>query len=203
MQKLRYWPSPSLRLSAPACRSTTLLALTVPNVLTGSRILLAIAGGVFFAAGVMEIPAVVLCVAAVMLDGVDGWYARRFSQCTKMGMYLDPLADKIAVAVIFAIIAAKMDSPLVWTLYALIVIREVGITVTRSYRYWKSGDPMPSGTIGKIKMVVQSTTGSGILIYAYCIRGDFAFSHYPVAMAFFIVAVLSYLSGYRYLFQRL
>ncbi|NQW99885.1 CDP-alcohol phosphatidyltransferase family protein [bacterium] len=33
-------------------------------------------------------------VFAAATDGVDGWIARRFNQCSKFGAYIDPIADK-------------------------------------------------------------------------------------------------------------
>ena len=31
---------------------------------------------------------------AASTDGIDGWVARRFNQCSKFGAYIDPIADK-------------------------------------------------------------------------------------------------------------
>ncbi len=33
-------------------------------------------------------------VTAAATDGVDGWVARRFNQCSKFGAFIDPIADK-------------------------------------------------------------------------------------------------------------
>ncbi len=33
-------------------------------------------------------------VVAASTDGVDGWVARRFNQCSKFGAFIDPIADK-------------------------------------------------------------------------------------------------------------
>ena len=33
-------------------------------------------------------------VTAASTDGVDGWVARRFNQCSKFGAFIDPIADK-------------------------------------------------------------------------------------------------------------
>ena len=33
-------------------------------------------------------------VFAAATDGVDGWIARRFNQCSKFGAFIDPIADK-------------------------------------------------------------------------------------------------------------
>ena len=33
-------------------------------------------------------------VLAASTDGIDGWIARRYNQCSKFGAYIDPIADK-------------------------------------------------------------------------------------------------------------
>ncbi len=33
-------------------------------------------------------------ITAAASDGLDGWVARRFNQCSKFGAYIDPIADK-------------------------------------------------------------------------------------------------------------
>ena len=33
-------------------------------------------------------------ITAATTDGVDGWVARRFNQCSKFGAFIDPIADK-------------------------------------------------------------------------------------------------------------
>ena len=33
-------------------------------------------------------------VTAATTDGIDGWIARRFNQCSKFGAFIDPIADK-------------------------------------------------------------------------------------------------------------
>ena len=47
-----------------------------------------------FATANLEIFAVTLCLGAVILDAMDGWYARKFSQISQFGKFLDPLADQ-------------------------------------------------------------------------------------------------------------
>lgn len=38
--------------------------------------------------------ALAVFVLAASSDGMDGWVARRFNQCSKFGAYIDPIADK-------------------------------------------------------------------------------------------------------------
>ena len=45
--------------------------------------------------------------AAALTDILDGWIARRFDQRTRLGMRLDPLADKLLINLGFVFLAAN------------------------------------------------------------------------------------------------
>jgi CDP-diacylglycerol--glycerol-3-phosphate 3-phosphatidyltransferase len=172
---------------------------TVPKVLTALRIVMAIVAGVCFAIEANERLAVILCVVAAFLDAFDGWYARTFSQCSKLGKHLDPLADKMLMAVVYMLIAFKMDSPAVWILVVLIAIRELGMTVFRVYSLRRHKKFIPANWLGKAKMIVQSTVGIAIIVYAYLWNGGFDFSPLIVIAPLVLMLFLSYYSAVIYI----
>ena len=174
-------------------------SLTVPNVLTGLRILMAVVAAACFATGVAEKQAVVLCIVAALLDAFDGWYARTFSQCSKLGEHLDPLADKLLIAVVFGVVAFKVDSFATWTLVAFIGLREVGMTVFRSYSLWRYRQFIPANRLGKVKMIVQSTVGLAIIAYMYLVGDGTGVSQVVVLPALAAILAISYLSAGVYL----
>ena len=145
--------------------------LTVPNVVTVLRILMAVLAAVCFATGRAVELAVLLCIAAALLDIFDGWYARAFSQCSHLGEHLDPLADKLLMAVVYGVIAVAMGSGVIWVLTFFIALREVAMTVFRSYSLRRHQRFIPANRLGKVKMILQSTVGLAILAYAYLING--------------------------------
>ena len=109
------------------------LQWTVPNVLTVARIGLSAAGAwLAFRAGAGA-PAVMILIAAALLDAFDGWYARAFAQSSGLGKHLDPFADKVLVGVILVWIARDAGSSLVWWLVGLSLSREVAMTLLRMY----------------------------------------------------------------------
>jgi CDP-diacylglycerol--glycerol-3-phosphate 3-phosphatidyltransferase len=176
--------------------------LTVPNLMSLGRLVMAITAALLFASGRLEVLAVALCLAGVSLDAADGWYARRYGQCSQVGEFLDPLADKFLMAVVYGVIAVKMNAAPVWALTAMIVARDLVVTVSRSVHLVRYGATYGSDRLGKAKMVVQSVAGIGILGYAYVGERSFSFSPYPVAAILLAILVLSYVSAGRYLLSK-
>lgn len=172
---------------------------TVPNVLTACRIVMAIVAGICFALEALPRFAVILCVIAALLDAFDGWYARTFSQCSKLGKHLDPLADKLLMAVVYLLIAFKMNSAAIWTLVLLIAFREIGMTLFRAYSLRRHKKFIPANRLGKAKMIVQSTVGILIISYAYLWNGGFDFAGYFAIVPLVVMLFLSYYSAVVYL----
>ncbi len=85
-------------------------------------------------------------------DYVDGKLARRATP-TKLGAFLDPLADKLVVlAGAWALVAIGRFG---WIPVMLITIREVGIQLYRSY-WSRRGLSIPARPSAKYKTLVQS-----------------------------------------------
>ena len=67
-------------------------------------------------------------VTAASTDGLDGWIARRFNQCSKFGAYIDPIADKaLLLTGVIALSFVDWGSPgwrLPWWFAALVVARD-------------------------------------------------------------------------------
>jgi CDP-diacylglycerol--glycerol-3-phosphate 3-phosphatidyltransferase len=173
--------------------------LTLPNVLTTLRIVMALVAAVLFVSHNNEKAAVLLCVIAALLDAFDGWYARKYSQCTRLGEHLDPLADKLLMAVVYAVIAWKAGSPLVWWIVGLIALREVGMTIFRAYSLRRFRKFIPANALGKAKMILQSTFGLIILGYAHFWNSGFGFPLSVVLVPLLIILVISYYSALVYL----
>jgi cardiolipin synthase (CMP-forming) len=83
---------------------------TLPNLLTSARLLLA---PFVFAAIVSGRPerALALFACAAVTDGLDGLIARTFGQCTPLGAYLDPIADKFLLSGVYLSLALAGSVP--------------------------------------------------------------------------------------------
>ena len=92
--------------------------------------------------------AIVFMVAG-LTDWLDGYLARRMNLTTRFGAFLDPVADKLMVAVTLVLIVQADPSPLVAISAAVIVGREITIA---SLREWMA-------EIGQRKKVAVSNLG--------------------------------------------
>jgi CDP-diacylglycerol--glycerol-3-phosphate 3-phosphatidyltransferase len=172
--------------------------LSVPNIMTCLRMLMAIAAGILFQRGQHVSFAAMLCIAASVLDYFDGWYARRYRQSTKLGAHLDPFADKVLIAVVFIALCFAVRWPWFSFLVAMILLREASITVYRMVILRRSGRFVPASRLGKIKTTVQCIVGDTLLFYVFIYPQsvpESATAIFPALLATFFITVDS---GLRY-----
>lgn len=98
----------------------------IPNIITIVRILL-VAPIAWLLWENRHLDAFLLMLAAGLSDALDGFLARRFNWMTKLGATLDPLADKLLVAVLFVVFTLQGHIPL-WAA-AIVLIRDTTIVV--------------------------------------------------------------------------
>ena len=134
------------------------MKLTIPTWLTLLRILMIPLLVVVFYLPfdwTSVVAAAVFAVAAVT-DWLDGWIARRFNQYSAFGAFLDPVADKLMVAVALFLIVQAHQTPWMAFWAAVIVGREIAVSALREWMA-ELGQraTVRVATIGKIKTVVQ------------------------------------------------
>lgn len=93
---------------------------TLPNLITLIRIPCALA---FLQENIM-IRAIAIMVAMIS-DGLDGYFARRYDQTSRLGTLLDPLADKIFVIFVLSILWEEQKIAL-WQI-ASMLCRDVSV----------------------------------------------------------------------------
>ena len=86
-------------------------ALTLPNLLTGSRFVLAPIFLALYVSG-ETVRALAAFAAAAATDLLDGLVARALDQRTRLGAILDPIADKFLAACALFALAARDRLPL-------------------------------------------------------------------------------------------
>jgi CDP-diacylglycerol--glycerol-3-phosphate 3-phosphatidyltransferase len=129
--------------------------LTVPNQLTALRILLV---PVFVVLLLQTDPwlklvGVVVFAVASLTDIYDGYHARKYGVESRLGAFLDPLADKLLITAAF-LLYVWMGYLVLW-MVVLVVIRDVVITALRVYAEYKN-KPVVTSVEAKYKTVVQN-----------------------------------------------
>ena len=138
----------------------------VPNALTIGRIVVTPIFLVLLLSGTLtgQFVAAVLFIAAAISDYWDGRLARQYGVGSRLGQFLDPLADKVLVlGAFFAFLFLPPDEegrvlmePWWWWAVGLIAFRDVAVTVLRSWAERK-GRPIQTRYAAKIKTAVQLT----------------------------------------------
>ena len=106
-----------------------------PNLLTLLRILLIpVLVPVFYAQGdwVPWTAAAIFSVAGIT-DWLDGFLARRWGQTSPLGTFLDPVADKLMVAVALVLVVQADPRPLIALPAAVIIGREITVSALREW----------------------------------------------------------------------
>jgi CDP-diacylglycerol--glycerol-3-phosphate 3-phosphatidyltransferase len=127
--------------------------VNVPNALSAARFVIAI-----FVCWWIEqhwyLAALIGFVIAVSTDWIDGWWARKYNQVTKVGRILDPFVDKIIICGTMIGIAGQPESGLAPWIATVVVGRELLVTSLRGMIEGKGGD-FSAKQLGKWKMVLQ------------------------------------------------
>lgn len=132
--------------------------MNIPNLLTLARIVfIPLLVVLFYLPYAWSLPLTAsLFGLAALTDWLDGYLARRWNQSTPFGAFLDPVADKVMVAVALALLVERFET--VWlTLPALVIIgREIVISALREWmaEMGKRGSVAVSW-IGKVKTTLQ------------------------------------------------
>lgn len=131
---------------------------TIPNTLTAIRILLIPVFVILFYTPIKnhQLMAMGVFIIAAITDWLDGFLARYLNQTSRLGAFLDPVADKLIVLSALLICATKFTSPLFVVPALIMLCREIFITALREWmaEVGKRAKIRVS-IIGKIKTCLQ------------------------------------------------
>lgn len=130
----------------------------LPNTLTILRIVIApiVIALLFFDTFAAKAWALGLFVAASISDWLDGSIARRYAVGSRLGQFLDPLADKFLVLGTFAALAAISPWLVPWWAVAVIALRDAGVTGLRVW-HERNGRSLRTSGGAKWKTAFQLT----------------------------------------------
>jgi CDP-diacylglycerol--glycerol-3-phosphate 3-phosphatidyltransferase len=175
------------------------LTLTIPTILTLFRIaLIPVLVVVFYwDHRLANVLATAVFVAGAVTDILDGWIARKYQMFSAFGAFLDPVADKLAVAIALFLIVQWHRTVPIALLSAIIVGREITISALREWMAQMGAHGLVKvAGLGKLKTIVQMTAIS-CLIFREPLLGlpIFLIGEWLLGVA----AALTLWSGYDYL----
>ena len=169
--------------------------LNLPNQLTILRLLLIPVVGYSLSASFAyhdQVGAAVYAAAAAT-DTLDGQIARRRSLVTELGKFLDPLADKLLVITVLALLVSA--SVLSAWVVVVIFAREFLITGLRTVAA-SQGVVMGSTPWGKSKTLTQN-----LMIGLLILQRPFGVLHTTAEVAVGVAVTATVLSGLDYLWR--
>jgi CDP-diacylglycerol--glycerol-3-phosphate 3-phosphatidyltransferase len=131
-----------------------------------------------------------LFVLASATDSLDGRLARKRGQTSRVGSFLDPLADKLLLGAALVVLVDHRAFPL-WTAL-VIAFRELAVQLLRT-QIVRAGGDLPASAAGKLKTVLQS-----IMVGWWLLPWDRNLGHW---MLLAVVLIVTLWSGGEYFVQ--
>jgi CDP-diacylglycerol--glycerol-3-phosphate 3-phosphatidyltransferase/cardiolipin synthase len=163
------------------------LKTNLANILTWIRIAaIPVVAWCFFSSMdfARPIAGIVFGIAAIT-DMLDGYVARKLGQTSRFGEFLDPVADKLMVAIALVLLV-QSDPRIVIALIAMIIIgREITVSALRE---WMAGlgarQTVKVSVAGKVKTTLQMF-GIAFMVYE---RNLFGIEMYAVGFILLLAA---------------
>ena len=112
-----------------------------------------------------------LFAAAGVTDSLDGYFARRFNQISRLGAFLDPVADKLIVATALVLLVSKDPRALIVLTAAVIIGREITISALREWMAEIGARrAVAVSQLGKYKTILQ-IVGLSLMLYRWELFG--------------------------------
>jgi CDP-diacylglycerol--glycerol-3-phosphate 3-phosphatidyltransferase len=136
--------------------------------------------------------AVIIFIAAVFTDWLDGHVARSTNQVTNLGKLLDPIADKLLVISALIPLVALNRVP-AWIAVVLIG-REISVSGLRAIKA-SEGTVIPASQLGKYKMLSQAVAIIFLILHYRFFSIDF---HFIGIIILWIAMIITLVSGIDY-----
>ena len=124
---------------------------------------------------------------AAVTDMIDGWVARRFGQMSRFGEFLDPVADKLMVAIVLVMLVQAQSSWFEDVIAMIIIGREITISALREWMATIGERANVKVDItGKIKTTLQMF-GIGFMVWK---KPLFGIDIYAVGFVMLVLAAI-------------
>jgi CDP-diacylglycerol--glycerol-3-phosphate 3-phosphatidyltransferase len=170
------------------------MPFNLPNTLTWTRIAaIPLIVVLFYMPYPWADPAAgLLFAAAGITDSLDGYFARRLGQISRLGAFLDPVADKLIVAVALVLIVARDAHTLIVLTAVVIIGREITISALREWMA-EIGQrrKVAVSQLGKYKTILQ-IVGLSMMLYREPLVG---LDIYRIGVGLTVIAALATLAS--------
>lgn len=173
-----------MTLAVERVESPAVPVVNLPNALTVGRLLVVPVLALVLLTLGPGLLAAALFAAACVTDVVDGRLARARGQVTDFGVMADPIADKALVGT--ALVGLSLLGALPWWATAVVLGREVAVTVMRSLLARRGMIPASRG--GKLKALSQNIA---VTLYLLPLAGLAASLRLPVLVVAVVATVLT------------
>jgi cardiolipin synthase (CMP-forming) len=138
--------------------------------------------------------ALAILILAALTDSMDGLLARSLNQKSRLGAYLDPIADKLLLSSSFVVLA--LNGQIRWWLTILVLGRDVLILTTAVVILLATGyRSFPPSIYGKLTTTLQIILVFTVLTAALFHPPAFVLARRLLA---YIVAAFTVFSGFHY-----
>jgi cardiolipin synthase len=177
-----------------ASRPDSQARLTIPNIITLFRIILTPLFIIFLIQGNYRKAFVVFVLAGVS-DLADGLIARTWQQKSRLGSYLDPLADKILMAASFVTLSIYHQIPS----WLTVVVLSRDVTLATGVLIFRLADiplMVKPSLAGKWTTTFQLITVGFVLL-----NKIWAFPPLVLPVFFWVTGILTSVSGLQYFYS--
>lgn len=175
------------------------LPISIPNILTSLRICLipVLVAAFYIPYHWNHLAAAAIFSVASITDWLDGYLARKWGQMTPFGAFLDPVADKLLVAVALVLLVEVHASAILAVPALVIVGREIVVSALREWMAkYSERRSMAVSFVGKLKTTFQMIAIIVLLANAPGVDNHFVSLGYVLIYA---AAILTLWSMYLYL----
>lgn len=99
---------------------------------------------------------IILAIICILTDIFDGYFSRKLNQVTYLGTILDPLADKLGIAVVLIWLILYRDFP--YPLVIFLLYRDLMIVTIGGFTVKKNDSPVMANFWGKLNTVIIAFT---------------------------------------------
>jgi len=136
--------------------------------------------------------ALLLLLIAITSDIADGFWARAFRSCSKIGEVIDPARDRyLGFVIVLQMIIEAQDNFV--TIVAFLIIFIETLTAIQNWRYSASVHGM-----GKFRMGIHMFCGLVFIIQTYNIQVPIDI-HISIPMLIIIMLLASFMSSFKYM----